>query len=865
MKYRFHISALNYKHKLFLGFGIVFLYLVVLTFYFINTSRKFTESTNQIEHTNKILFTSQLLVSDATDIETSIRGYLVTGEQTYLNIFYKKQNDVFLHLEELINREKTDFDNPLQIKRLDSVSLLINRLVQLCIKDIRELQPNTYLNRSQLQEFDTGKLIMDSLKSKIASFQNEESRLLNSNRAENGLNINRTYRMVFLFVFFIITILSSVWILLVINFNEKDKFHEETIKSEKFYKFTAKINDLILHETDIAKICSSVCNIAIDTGDFIFAWIGEEEADKIKVKPIYWGGKEEGYLSSIKIISSENLPEGLGPSGRAVRDGKYYYCNDIENDPIMLPWRNEALKRGFFSSIALPIIVEGKVKSLLTLYAGRKNYFKEEEITLLVRVAENLGYAIQAIENRQRHKQTEAQLQKVSMAVEQSSSSIVITDINGNIEYVNPAFSKLTGYSLEEALGQNPRILKTGNTTDAEYKNLWEQIMHNKVWQGEFQNRKKNGDTYWEYAIISPIINKKGVITNFVAVKENISERKQMQLVLDEKNKLVNRIMELTTDIISVLDKEGKRLFMSKSAEQILGYKLEELIGTSAINVVYFEDRDILDEMFKNLKNNICEKNLSIRYITKGGDIKTIDWSLNWDIETQCLYTIGRDKTLEKEESLKKEKEKAELENKIMRAVFEGEEKQNKSLSLELHDNINQILAASQIYLDMYIGNKKEELLYQVQTLLKQSVHEIRNLSHVIATPPVIEKKWVNSIRTLLRPFNDSSDISFEFTSDKEEYAISDELKINIYRIIQEQTRNIVKHSKAQCAFISLTQSDDFLQLQIADNGVGFEVHTMNDGIGLTNIKTRVDMFNGNFEIYSKPEQGCKMIMKFAV
>jgi PAS domain S-box-containing protein len=126
-------------------------------------------------------------------------------------------------------------------------------------------------------------------------------------------------------------------------------------------------------------------------------------------------------------------------------------------------------------------------------------------------------------------KAVDIQLIKVLKAIEQSSASIVISDVQGIIEYVNPAFTELTGYSYEEAIGQNPSILKTDYTPPDEYKHLWENITNNKEWSGEFCNKKKNGELYWEYAVISPVLNEAGVITNYVAVKENITAQKNLQ------------------------------------------------------------------------------------------------------------------------------------------------------------------------------------------------------------------------------------------------------------------------------------------------------------------------------------------------
>jgi len=131
-------------------------------------------------------------------------------------------------------------------------------------------------------------------------------------------------------------------------------------------------------------------------------------------------------------------------------------------------------------------------------------------------------------------KKDQMQLRQLSRAVEQSASSIVITDLNGNIEYVNPKFLRLTGYSLEELIGKNPRILKSGATPAEEYNRLWETIASGGEWTGEFHNRKKNGDLYWESAQISPIKDPNGVVTHYLAVKEDITQRKQMELHIRE-------------------------------------------------------------------------------------------------------------------------------------------------------------------------------------------------------------------------------------------------------------------------------------------------------------------------------------------
>lgn len=163
---------------------------------------------------------------------------------------------------------------------------------------------------------------------------------------------------------------------------------------------------------------------------------------------------------------------------------------------------------------------------------------------------------------------TEEKLRQLSRAVEQSPVCVVITDLDGSITYVNPRFSELTGYSYEEAIGQNPRILKTDQTPPETFEMLWKTITQGGTWSGELCNKKKNGEFYWEMAYISPVLNSEGEMTHFVAVKENITSRKQTEEQLrelslsDELTGLTNRrgFMLLAKQQIKVADRNRKGL-----------------------------------------------------------------------------------------------------------------------------------------------------------------------------------------------------------------------------------------------------------------------------------------------------------------
>ena len=172
-------------------------------------------------------------------------------------------------------------------------------------------------------------------------------------------------------------------------------------------------------------------------------------------------------------------------------------------------------------------------------------------------------------------KQIEENLRKLSQAVKQSPSSVVITDKRGNIEYVNPKFTRLTGYTFEEVIGENPRVLKSDETDSQEYKELWETITSGNIWTGKFHNKKKNGELYWEHARISPIQNEDGEITHFLAVKEDVTERKK----IEENLRKLSQAVEQSPSSVMITDVEGHIEYINPKFTELTGYTPEDIIG----------------------------------------------------------------------------------------------------------------------------------------------------------------------------------------------------------------------------------------------------------------------------------------------
>jgi PAS domain S-box-containing protein len=203
-------------------------------------------------------------------------------------------------------------------------------------------------------------------------------------------------------------------------------------------------------------------------------------------------------------------------------------------------------------------------------------------------------------------KKVEEEIRKLSRAVEQSPSAIVITDTEGRIEYVNPHFCKVTGYTVKEVTGENPRILKSGTTSDNEYKEMWKTISAGREWRGEFHNKKKSGDLYWEQASISPIRDDRGNITHYIAIKEDITDKKRMQeelLVAKEKAEESDRM---------------KSEFLSQMSHEI----------RTPLNVILSYNSFLKEELSETINEDIS---LSFNSIDSAGKrlLRTIDMILN--------------------------------------------------------------------------------------------------------------------------------------------------------------------------------------------------------------------------------------------
>jgi PAS domain S-box-containing protein len=242
------------------------------------------------------------------------------------------------------------------------------------------------------------------------------------------------------------------------------------------------------------------------------------------------------------------------------------------------------------------------------------------------------------VENALRRMQVVEQVLKLTHAVEQSPATVMITDGAGRIEYVNPRFTQLTGYTPEEVIGQNPRILKSGEHPPEFYRELWETVVAGREWHGELHNRRKDGSLFWERATISPLRNQAGAITHFVAVTEDVTERRQAEAALVDREARLRLMLEQMPAVLWTTDTELRFTSSVGAGLARLGLRPGQVVGMSLYS--YFQTRD--PEAPPIAAHLRALKGVSANYVQEWGD-NAYDTAVEplHDVEGRIIGTIG--------------------------------------------------------------------------------------------------------------------------------------------------------------------------------------------------------------------------------
>ena len=363
--------------------------------------------------------------------------------------------------------------------------------------------------------------------------------------------------------------------------------------------------------------------------------------------------------------------------------------------------------------------------------------------------------------------------------------------------------------------------------------------------------------------------NDQGKAIRVIGATQDITKRKEAELQLAKSELRFRSLVQNSSELICIFNDRGYFMYSSPAIKQMLGFDPEDTIEKNAFALVHEDDIIPLKDYLWQMNSPGHQKMPLLRFKNTLGDwrwieSKVTDMSDNPEVAGyvfNCRDITERillEKELEGERLLKHQE--------ITQAVISAQERERQELGGELHDNVNQILAGSLLYL----GLAKRELnidhpyLTETDTLINSAIEEIRNLSHSLIPPSLHESEFLDALINIIESTQKTSGIFISLQAcGFDESSIPDRLKLTIYRIVQEQLNNILKHAAAQKVIIHLVKDNEKTLLSIKDDGAGFDTTKKANGVGLMNIKTRASLFNGDIAIISSPGKGCELRVLF--
>ena len=483
----------------------------------------------------------------------------------------------------------------------------------------------------------------------------------------------------------------------------------------------------------------------------------------------------------------------------------------------------------------------------------------------------------------------EEELRKLSRALEQSPVSVVITDQKGSIEYVNPAFCTNTGYTFEEAVGQNPRILKSGRQSAEVYRDLWSTISSGKIWRGELSNKTRGGEIFWENVVISPIKDQDGRVTSYIAVKENITEQKKAKDAILSSEARLRSIMDGVTDSLITVGENAVIESCNPATEKMFGYPARELIGNKVQTLLPKIYHRRVERFFRDREQDksalICGA-LTLRGLRQDGSTFTLSLSLGTaKLAGHTLFAATiRDisEIKENQRALREAKANAEMAN-AAKSDFLAR------MSHEIRTPMNAIIGMSNLVkmtaLDPQQTHYVNNIFSASRSLLK-IINDILDFSKIEAgrlTLETIDFRLDDIFTNLknvigLSAYDKGIDLLFHINDSVPEILVGDPLRIE--QVLTNLANNAVKFTSEGEVIIeawvdSIEGDMAAIGFAVKDTGIGmdpgqvdslFNPFTQADGsitrqyggtgLGLTICKRLVEMMGGKICVASEVGRG---------
>lgn len=531
-----------------------------------------------------------------------------------------------------------------------------------------------------------------------------------------------------------------------------------------------------------------------------------------------------------------------------------YWIEHLENDQTLVR-RGMALEAGFKSALAIPIINEGVIVCAIYLFSFVEKTRNEHAEKMIQTFGSLIGTELQ---KRKRELELDTFF-KISPDI------MTIAGMDGKFMKVNPAFERFIGYTESEAKELHPLHYVHEDDRAGVLEKLEQLSSGSSVSYYENRVITKDGQEKWIAWTATPVFEEGMVI----ATHRDITDRK----LVEEKLRLSNERYEYATkattnEAIWDLDLKGNEITWSEVFTNMFGYSSLKDDATLGFweSKLHPEDKERVIESFhgflsqSNTANWYCEYRFekidgSYAYIIDRG-------YMIFDDQNQPIRVVGAMEDISDRKKLEEELVLNERmrQKQIAQAAVNAQEKERADVGKELHDNISQMLTSTKLFLDIMRNKTPDELLERSIKNINTIIAEIRNISRSLVPSSIEDLGLIASLNDLLDNIRVTNIINVEFYPDADvENLINANYKLTLYRIVQEQINNIVKHAKASQVLIELFYEDNNIELVITDDGIGFDLNKVKKGHGLKNMRSRAELLNGSLEIITSPQKGCKL------
>ena len=679
--------------------------------------------------------------------------------------------------------------------------------------------------------------------------------------------------------------------LVVRDISERKQREQELSRLNGILTALSHSNQAMTRAQTEAEYLDEICRIVIEDCHHALVWIGYVEHDEAKsVQPVASAGFEEGYLETLQITWADT-ERGQGPTGVAIRTGQATFCRNMLTDPQFAPWRDDAIKRGYASSLVLPLMTGDQVFGTICVYSREPDSFTDEEARLLTELADDLAYGIMFIRLREAKRHVEESLrqseERLRLALAAGGMAAWEWQLSADHSVWNDGLYRMLGYApgAVEPSYEAWRERVHPDDLAATERTLQQTIERGGDYADEFRVVWPDGTVRWLEARGRFELDAAGKPLRAHGVVVDVTNHKSAEQALRQtRDELEQRVAERTAELAEagrVLEAERQRLY-----DLLEALPAHVILLTPDYRVLFanrfFEeqfgkthDRRCFEGLFG--RDQPCEDCTTLEVLKTGlpmcrdrvgpggrdYEVTAVPFT---DVDgSPLVMEMGIDVTqrMQAERDLRQRSEQLRA---LASQLTLAEQRERRRLAQVLHDGLQQILVGARYRLSVLENAPQTDIrraATEVSDLLDEAIETSRRLTYDLGPPILHEGGLVPALEWLARWMQDRHGLTVELQA-KDDVLLTEDLTILLFQATWELLFNVVKHAGVRSAAVRVSRVDEQICILVEDNGVGFDVQQVQAGVdvergfGLFAIRERLELLAGRLDVDSAPGQGSR-------